>query len=359
MPWFRLDDKSAFHAKVVAAGNAAWGAFVRMGAWCQDHRCHDGAIPCHVAAIIASPEELKALTSVLVPGKNPLLLDAGNGTYLLNDFVPHNPAPVRKFTAAELQAKKSDAGKLGAAARWAKEAPKVRTLDDTPRAPAIAGAIATALRVPLADDGETMPPIPIPIPIERTRPSDVPALVLEAQGEPHSETRIRSAPEPQSLPGIATGPKPPRDPRSHVFGVFKGAYSKLMNAPYVVGGGPDTKAAEAIGAQAYELARGELVATGKPPDPGEVVAKAEELLKHWAGSYLALRKPVLVEQRFPLRMLQSELTALGAPATWQSEQRRERPVAAPYRRSSLAVGQIQQRAPGVPPQFDLSKEDFR
>src|SRR5258708_7482339 len=113
MSWFRVDDKSAFHAKVLAAGNGAWGAFCRMGAWCQDHGCHGGAIPCHVAAIIATPDELARLTTILVPGKKPLLLDGGDGTYLLNDYAPHNPPKRNTLTPAELKAKKSDAGKLG------------------------------------------------------------------------------------------------------------------------------------------------------------------------------------------------------------------------------------------------------
>jgi len=32
MPWFKVDDTLAFHAKVVAAGNAAMGLWVRAGA---------------------------------------------------------------------------------------------------------------------------------------------------------------------------------------------------------------------------------------------------------------------------------------------------------------------------------------
>ena len=36
MSWFKLDDKSTFHRKVVAAGNAAWGAFCRLGTHSSD-----------------------------------------------------------------------------------------------------------------------------------------------------------------------------------------------------------------------------------------------------------------------------------------------------------------------------------
>lgn len=51
MSWFRVDDKSAFHRKTLAAGNQAWGALMRAGAWCCDHAT-DGTIHTTVATII-------------------------------------------------------------------------------------------------------------------------------------------------------------------------------------------------------------------------------------------------------------------------------------------------------------------
>lgn len=102
MPWFRIDDQSATHDKVVDAGNAAWGAFCRMGAH-SANRGTDGFIPAATARLYASEEELIALVRVR-------LLDIVDGGYRLHDYLEWNPS------AAEIDAMKrarSKAGKKG------------------------------------------------------------------------------------------------------------------------------------------------------------------------------------------------------------------------------------------------------
>ena len=49
MPWFKVDDTLAFHAKVVAAGNEAMGLWVRAGSW-SSQQLTDGFIPDHMIA---------------------------------------------------------------------------------------------------------------------------------------------------------------------------------------------------------------------------------------------------------------------------------------------------------------------
>ena len=44
MTWFKVDDTLAFHRKVVAAGNAAMGLWVRAGSWCAQQP-NDGHVP--------------------------------------------------------------------------------------------------------------------------------------------------------------------------------------------------------------------------------------------------------------------------------------------------------------------------
>jgi hypothetical protein len=44
MPWFKVDDQLAFHPKVITAGNAAMGLWVRAGAWASD-KLTDGYVP--------------------------------------------------------------------------------------------------------------------------------------------------------------------------------------------------------------------------------------------------------------------------------------------------------------------------
>lgn len=63
MPWFKVDDTLPFHAKVLAAGNAAMGLWVRAGAWSMQ-QLSDGHIPAHVARSMGTRAEVKRLVDV-------------------------------------------------------------------------------------------------------------------------------------------------------------------------------------------------------------------------------------------------------------------------------------------------------
>lgn len=56
MTWFKVDDNLAFHRKVVAAGNAAMGLWVRAGSWCSAHLT-DGFVPDQMIAILGTPAQ--------------------------------------------------------------------------------------------------------------------------------------------------------------------------------------------------------------------------------------------------------------------------------------------------------------
>jgi len=47
MTWFKVDDQLAFHPKVLEAGNAAMGLWVRAGSWCSAHLTQ-GELPRHM-----------------------------------------------------------------------------------------------------------------------------------------------------------------------------------------------------------------------------------------------------------------------------------------------------------------------
>lgn len=65
MPWFKVDDTLSFHAKTLAAGNAAMGLWVRAGSWSMQ-TLSDGFIPEQVAKQIGSRSEIsKLITSGL------------------------------------------------------------------------------------------------------------------------------------------------------------------------------------------------------------------------------------------------------------------------------------------------------
>lgn len=63
MSWFKVDDTLAFHAKVVAAGNAAMGLWVRAGSWSMQ-QLTDGRIPAHMAQTLGSRAEIRRLLDV-------------------------------------------------------------------------------------------------------------------------------------------------------------------------------------------------------------------------------------------------------------------------------------------------------
>lgn len=61
--WFKVDDNLAFHRKVVAAGNAAMGLWVRAGSWSAQHLT-DGFVPEHMIAVLGTPAQRGKLIKV-------------------------------------------------------------------------------------------------------------------------------------------------------------------------------------------------------------------------------------------------------------------------------------------------------
>lgn len=107
MPWLRIDDQIAMHAKTVACGNAAFGAWVRMAAW-SAAQLTDGHVPKAVARMFAADAEVEQLVSVR-------FLDIADGGYQVHDFLEFNPS--REKTLEERAAKRAG-GKRGAESRW-------------------------------------------------------------------------------------------------------------------------------------------------------------------------------------------------------------------------------------------------
>jgi len=111
MPWFRVEGKLAWHPKVVRAGNAAIGAWVRLGSWCADMRT-DGKVPKAMAGAIGLPSEIAELVEVG-------LLEVDGVDYLVHDYLDYNMSAAEDDERkAEISRKRSEAGKKGAAARW-------------------------------------------------------------------------------------------------------------------------------------------------------------------------------------------------------------------------------------------------
>lgn len=60
MPWFKVDDNLAMHAKAVEAGNAALGLWVRAGSWASQ-QLTDGFVPSWVVRTMGTPAQAKSL----------------------------------------------------------------------------------------------------------------------------------------------------------------------------------------------------------------------------------------------------------------------------------------------------------
>lgn len=60
MPWFKVDDTFPFHAKVLDAGNAAIGLWVRAGAWSMQ-QLTDGYIPTNVIKQLGTIRDARRL----------------------------------------------------------------------------------------------------------------------------------------------------------------------------------------------------------------------------------------------------------------------------------------------------------
>jgi hypothetical protein len=82
--WFKVDDTLCSHPKATRAGNAALGAWVRLGSWSSQHLTN-GHIPAGDALRYASRRELDALVSA------GLLEPDGNGGFTVHDFLVYNP----------------------------------------------------------------------------------------------------------------------------------------------------------------------------------------------------------------------------------------------------------------------------
>lgn len=103
MTWLRLDDQIAFHAKTIGAGNAAFGAWVRLTAW-SCAQLTDGCVPAHVARSMATPSELRRLIDVGY-------LDRIDGGFAVHNFLDWNPKAADVTAARENEKRRKAQGR--------------------------------------------------------------------------------------------------------------------------------------------------------------------------------------------------------------------------------------------------------
>jgi hypothetical protein len=103
--WFRLDDKFHSNPKVIDAGNAAIGLYVRCGTYCADHNT-DGRIPAAVVRMYGNRKEIAQLLASNLWKKD-------GDEYVIPDYLSFNPSKEKvtadRAAAAERQRKARDA----------------------------------------------------------------------------------------------------------------------------------------------------------------------------------------------------------------------------------------------------------
>lgn len=107
MSWFRVDDAAAFHRKTLAAGNEAFGAWVRMGAHASGQYTN-GFVDASAALLIAGRQ--KHLDRLVEVG----FLERTEGGYQIHDYLDYNPRSedVRARQDAISEARRA-AGRVG------------------------------------------------------------------------------------------------------------------------------------------------------------------------------------------------------------------------------------------------------
>lgn len=98
MPWFKVDDTLAFHAKTLAAGNAAMGLWVRAGAWSMQ-TLSDGWVPMQVARQLGTRTEASRLVAA------GLWIEKDDG-YLFHEWEQRQPSRVKVYADREANAEK-------------------------------------------------------------------------------------------------------------------------------------------------------------------------------------------------------------------------------------------------------------
>lgn len=173
MSWFRMDDKSTFHAKTLRAGNEAWGAFVRMGTYSCDQN-KGGAVDEAAALLIAGRQDV--LDKLVSVG----LIERADVGYQIHDFLDFNPSPE---DVTDRRRKRAEAGKRGADRRW------------HPDSKPMASAMANASQTDSKPDGLAMAtrcpdPDPDPDPKREGDPAGVEASPEAVPPAPSGTHRI-------------------------------------------------------------------------------------------------------------------------------------------------------------------------
>jgi hypothetical protein len=198
--WAKLCGSFCFHRKVLEADavtqHRASGAFARMISWSAENLT-GGKLSRAVALTIAvDPQVLEALVTVG-------MLERDGEGYVLHDFGEYNPTgedlAVRRAT---LRAKRAEAGRRGAAARWGPRAPAADPPDGAHDASEPAESAGT-----LGEPDGRLPSAPVARRDKASGPRSGPLLAepVAADGNGHGKSmRTSPSPSPDPPPSVVS-----------------------------------------------------------------------------------------------------------------------------------------------------------
>jgi hypothetical protein len=222
MSWFRLDDQGAFHAKVVKAGNEAYGAWCRAGQWSACHG-QDGRVPRAIAITIAPT---RIWTRLLEVGLLEVNLEDGGGPgseFQIHDYLEWN------LSAAELEAKRSARSQAGSRGGRRSVENRQAAAKQTP-----SNCLSKDEASGQANEKQSSTPAPAPAPApipeekiylsnqkqKRARSANDTSAPDGAGSSGDGESSVLRPPEPlQLLPTEPDGPKAPT-PTEQVFEAY-------------------------------------------------------------------------------------------------------------------------------------------
>ncbi|WP_330349738.1 hypothetical protein [Streptomyces sp. NBC_00582] len=112
MPWFVVDDNAHSHPKLIAAGNAALGLWLRAGSYAAQHLT-DGIVPGVVAKMYGSKPQIAKLLAVGLWHEaghtcpHPKCKQPAPGDYYMHDYLaPYNPSRAEVTEKRERAAEK-------------------------------------------------------------------------------------------------------------------------------------------------------------------------------------------------------------------------------------------------------------
>jgi hypothetical protein len=112
MPWFVVDDNAHSHPKMIAAGNAALGLWLRCGAYAAQHLT-DGIVPGVIAKMYGSKPQIAKLVAAGLwherghSCRHPKCAQPAPGDFFIHDYLaPYNPSRAEVESKRERAAEK-------------------------------------------------------------------------------------------------------------------------------------------------------------------------------------------------------------------------------------------------------------